>query len=270
MQNIYYSSKQKSFYQRITFWDWGFIFKPIPDISLADVEYKILPSVSTTKFYPAKNFPFVSHENQLAIVSLFRDTCDTHKTEICIYLAKDKGVKENELFPYLFEQSTTAGSVDGLTSELYSLTTGELKTTVITRLGTVHSHNYFSAFFSKTDDSNDLFNPGLHFVIGHLNSQPNQVSSVVIDGVRYTAPLIIDPGILEGVSSIPKKYHTDLVDKLLTYNPVMDYQFVDLESYYLGYSPEVFSDGRYDYSYYDYNYGDFVTDRYDYDECVYV
>ena len=275
MENIYYSEKQERFYERVSFWDWGFIFKPRLDITLDQKDnYKFLTAINVGKFYPAKNFPFVSHENQLAIASLFRDICDTHKTEICVYLSKPKEEKSNELTPYLFEQSVSAASVQGISTELYNLVTGDLETNTILRLGTVHSHNYFSAFFSGTDDANDLDNPGLHFVIGNLNTIPTQVSSVVVNGVRYKAPLMIDEGILNGVKSIPKKYHPDLIDKLLNYHPNYNFDFEDTDIdikpdlYYLGYDPEI--DKRYDFSFYDYNYGDFVTPRYNYEEDCYV
>ena len=58
--------------------------------------------------------------------------------------------------------------------------------------GTSHSHNTMGAFFSGTDDRNELPQPGVHFVLGQFQKNPKTggmqfavAMSIVYHGVRY-------------------------------------------------------------------------------------
>jgi len=55
-------------------------------------------------------------------------------------------------------------------------------------VGSSHSHNTMPAFFSGTDDKYELGDPGIHLVLGDINSQKNSYSiaaSVVGSGRRF-------------------------------------------------------------------------------------
>jgi len=59
--------------------------------------------------------------------------------------------------------------------------------------GTSHSHNTFGAYFSGTDDANELHQPGLHMVCGEYNTQTwdyKIATSVVMGKKRYRKLLV--------------------------------------------------------------------------------
>ena len=58
------------------------------------------------------------------------------------------------------------------------------------KIGTSHSHNTMGAYFSGTDDRNELGQPGIHLVAGEFKSDGNKwayaiASSLVMGGKRY-------------------------------------------------------------------------------------
>jgi hypothetical protein len=82
--------------------------------------------------------------------------------------------------------------------------------------GTSHSHNFMGAFFSGTDDRNELPQPGIHIVAGEFkkNAETNRwtytiASSVVVNGRRYRKILERTP---EGVLALRPLEYRDLID----------------------------------------------------------
>lgn len=56
-------------------------------------------------------------------------------------------------------------------------------------IGSSHSHNTMGAFFSSTDDSSQLKDPGIHFTVGGIKTETmtyNIAASVVAQGRRFT------------------------------------------------------------------------------------
>lgn len=54
-------------------------------------------------------------------------------------------------------------------------------------VGTIHSHGSMGAFFSGTDDGDDLENPGIHIVMGNVSSHsPSAVGSFTAEGSRLS------------------------------------------------------------------------------------
>jgi hypothetical protein len=88
-------------------------------------------------------------------------------------------------------------------------------------IGSSHSHNTMGAFFSPTDDSSQLKDPGIHFTVGGIKTETmtyNIAASVVAQGRRFTkgfdfnnfidatpnTDVTFHPNVLEYVDTTPR------------------------------------------------------------------
>lgn len=62
---------------------------------------------------------------------------------------------------------------------LYKPTTLEEWPDGFTRMGTIHSHKAWDAYFSSTDDADDRYGDGMHLVFGHINEAKPTIKSNV-------------------------------------------------------------------------------------------
>jgi hypothetical protein len=83
-------------------------------------------------------------------------------------------------------------------------------------VGTTHSHGTMGAFFSATDDRDEIRNPGLHMVLGSISNAKmtyDIASSITANGKRFKVDynLIIDHSPVEGLS-----FHPDVLKNVST------------------------------------------------------
>lgn len=82
--------------------------------------------------------------------------------------------------------------------------------------GTAHSHNTMSAFYSNTDENDELGIPGLHFVVGNLTENSHQsLFSIVTSNCRR---IILDKDLLVGgYDSSVQPLSMSLIKKAMSY-----------------------------------------------------
>ena len=89
--------------------------------------------------------------------------------------------------------------------------------------GSSHSHNTMSAFFSGTDDANELGCPGIHAVVGNIDIKNKKyvvLVSMVMDGKRYImknddpTKSLIDTSIRTGIT-----FHPSVLEFVTRYTP---------------------------------------------------
>jgi hypothetical protein len=90
-------------------------------------------------------------------------------------------------------------------------------------IGSSHSHNTMGAFFSGTDDKYELGDPGIHIVVGTINTVTRKytlAASVVGNGRRFELEYhhLIDATPVEGV-----KFHPDVLNYVKIGSPVTTY-----------------------------------------------
>jgi hypothetical protein len=110
-------------------------------------------------------------------------------------------------------QSVTKASVDADDfNDSCNLLTGEAITSYPPDgwipIGSTHSHNTMSAFFSPTDDSSQMSDPGIHFTVGDINTKTMEykvAASVVAHGRRFIVNFnhLIDAAYKEDASFHP-------------------------------------------------------------------
>lgn len=87
--------------------------------------------------------------------------------------------------------------------------------------GSSHSHNTMGAFFSSTDDKNELGVPGLHIVVGCIDIKDKTYeakASIVLKGKRY----IVDPDLVIETDPDEKPFHANVRN------------YISREGYYAG------------------------------------
>jgi hypothetical protein len=91
-------------------------------------------------------------------------------------------------------------------------------------VGSSHSHNTMQAFFSGVDDKYELGDPGIHIVVGSINTKDMKytiAASVVGSGRRFDVPFdkIIDATPISGVTFHPKVLdYVDYTSPVSTYS----------------------------------------------------
>lgn len=164
-------------------------FKPQPD-PWGVVHVPVADPLADRDDPPAYQFkgPKLGSSHWTRITDLFyylakSDNPITHSTsEVQVVLARS--LDDPTLFRcFVPKQEVSGASVDAKLNDLVDLETGEHLTDGLpdgwAYAGSVHSHNNMSAFWSSTDDADQLKCWGLHFVVGELNKQVYEIKSRV-------------------------------------------------------------------------------------------
>jgi len=105
-------------------------------------------------------------------LSFFRAAFEKYSSEAAVLLVFDRENKEWGIKP--IKQTVSGASVD------YKVN-GERGV-----CGSIHSHPTFGAFFSGTDDKDDMKLDGFHIVLGRIsNSSPEIATSITSNGKRF-------------------------------------------------------------------------------------
>lgn len=163
---------------------WGAYLVPVDDPEGQDVPEDDLRGIKLIE-----NFPRLPAELWGPFISLAFHFCPEKKK-------KNQKVKELEVSIVLLrkaddlsqwkivvpEQVVTGASVEAKFDNNCDIVTGEIYNQFpppgYIHAGSAHSHNTMGAFFSGTDDANELGVPGMHIVVGKINKkkgtyQPN-------------------------------------------------------------------------------------------------
>lgn len=86
-------------------------------------------------------------------------------------------------------------------------------------VGSSHSHNTMGVFFSATDDRSELGDPGLHCVVGSINTQKNTYAlnaSITVGGKRYLIPhdKVIDASLPQGANEEEYQFHPNCLNNV--------------------------------------------------------
>ena len=166
---------------------WGFYYTPCNDPQpTTELNRKQLEQT----FIFSQDFVKLPQNIYDVIVSFFlliseRMNC----SEVGVLLLRDLKTKQ-QYKVIVPEQRVTKASVVTDNSKYIDLLTGKEGTVFPPPgwavCGTAHSHGNFSAFYSQTDQNDELGMPGLHFVVGKLaaNSHESVFSIVTTNGRR--------------------------------------------------------------------------------------
>lgn len=187
---------------------WGTFLRPTED-----PEGEELTKEELTGIRLVDNFPRVPQAIWARIVRLFFHFCPSGKKArnqqleaSILFLRKEDDLSQwKAVVP---QQLVTGVSVKADFSKNCDIVTGEEYTQFPPEgwihAGSSHSHNTMAAYFSSTDDKNELGVPGLHIVVGSIDKQKMvyqhcasivlqfQRKFVVITKVVDTAPKLLD------------------------------------------------------------------------------
>jgi proteasome lid subunit RPN8/RPN11 len=199
---------------------WGVAYDPCPD-PLAEVDGR--PSFKYTA-------PKLTADQWRSIMSLFdylaeHDNPTTRGTsEVQVVLARPVDGTPDRFRIFVPRQEVDRTEVDAEMDCLLELETGEAYPGLpdgLADAGTVHSHNYMGAFWSSTDNQDQIKRWGLHLVVGDLGKQEYAIKA------RVTRPnQVVDLPWQEvaDACSIPRErhFHPDVL-KVITLKrpPVM-------------------------------------------------
>lgn len=173
---------------------WGKVLCPVDDPRGEDISIETLQSIRL----PA-NFPRVPSHLWTRIITLYFHYCNpkvkTHgELEVSIVFLRSEDFKRWKVI--VPTQEVSGGSVEAKFENSCDIETGEEYTQFPPRgwvhAGSSHSHNTMGAFFSHTDDENELGVPGLHIVVGRIDQDDmtyEYKASIVLRKMRKTIDL---------------------------------------------------------------------------------
>lgn len=157
-------------------WGMGVVFRPIPHPDGVEVPSDISQAIAIDT-----SGPFIPKECWTAMQRLFiycierdprtgsRGQADTNN-EVCVLFAHKDGNPKDVIVcavpqvvgPARVSMDRTKGAINIITGEYYK----HWPPIGYTEFGDCHSHNRMGAFFSGTDDRDDMGMPGIHLVCG--------------------------------------------------------------------------------------------------------
>lgn len=182
------------------------------------------------------NFPRIPPEIWVRVVKLYFHFCDPNNKTVDTVTEVSVRFTRNRNNPALWRcwvprQEVGAGSVHArFDTGMVDIVTGEMIPAGGVwppedefDAGSSHSHNTMSAFFSGTDDANELGCPGIHAVVGNIDIKNKKyvvLVSMVMDGKRYImknddpAKSLIDTSVRTGVA-----FHPNVLELVTRYTP---------------------------------------------------
>lgn len=153
---------------------WGKYLLPIDDPEGIDIKQEELEGIRLNK-----NFPKIPADLWTRFIKLAFHYCPekekdkkTDDLEVSIVLLRNM-TNLNEWKIVVPTQEVSGASVEAKFEKNCDIATGEEYTQFPpngwVHAGSAHSHNHMSAFFSGTDDENELGVPGAHIVVGKLD-----------------------------------------------------------------------------------------------------
>lgn len=161
---------------------WGKYYRAIPDPAGVEVPDCI------DDFMLAENFAKLPSKTLYSIVDFFRHF-EEKRIEAQVILLR--GEEDVSLWRVVVPaQIVTGGSVSSNSKSLCDLLTGEMFTEYPdgwVYAGTMHLHpGNLDAFWSSTDDENEINNPGMHCTVGYVSQHKfNICCSICLGGNRY-------------------------------------------------------------------------------------
>ncbi len=185
---------------------------------MAKVDEKYLEAVGLEKVGPAFTYtaPQIPKELWDKVVQFFVKIYDMHKTEAAALILYNPETQDWDILVPNQKVNSAHASYD--LSEIIA-TDERLSTGGFNVVGTTHSHGSMGAFWSATDDADELKFDGIHITVGKVNSTVEYAASVVFGGVRFKMKIsdlvameepVLEPEMAQWVSRVqkdePKKY----------------------------------------------------------------
>ena len=203
-------TKNKGCFQVIKSSAWGRYLEKVDDPEGVEASEEQL-----SKFHLNQDFPKLPKELWAAIISLYFEMCDPNNKTVdttsevsVVFLRKSDDLSQWRVLVPTQEVGSTA--VSAKFEKLCDIITGEEITQFPpegwVHAGSSHSHNTMSAYFSKTDDDNELSVPGMHIVVGDIDIKEKKYKlepSIVLRGKRFK----VDPEDVVDLTAAPVPFH---------------------------------------------------------------
>lgn len=186
------------------------------------------------------DFSRLPSEQWARVVQLYIELCDPNnrvvdaRSEVSVVFAR-RAPDFREWRTFVPKQTVGAGSVDADLTKLCDIVTGEELDGFPEgwcHAGSSHSHHTMGAFFSGTDDRNELSVPGMHVVVGEITKSKRDrwrympKASIVLNHQRR----IVDYHQVIDVSPIYHEPHPKVKDYIKKYS-YSSYGSPDFQSY---------------------------------------